>query len=226
MQQNEIAAAEEVKSFRLLFAMGTIGLIAGILIVFTFEFTKPIIKENEAAFLEKSIFEVVPFAKTKEVVTLNDNNEIIPVTNPEETAFKLYACYGEKNEFVGLAIEAREQGFQDVIKIIYGLNPITQKVVGMKVLQSTETPGLGDKIETDPEFVANFKALDVSLNEDKSALANPVIMVKSGKKTAEHQISAITGATISSKAIAKMIARSTAKNVPVIVKNLDRLNKE
>ncbi len=217
---------EQVSGGKMLFSMGTIGIIAGVLIVFTFTFTMPYIKANEAAFLEESIFDVVPGAYTKKVVTLDENNTIIPVTNPDEVAFKLYSCYDKQDSLVGIAIEAREQGFQDVIKIIYGYSPEKQAVVGMKVLQSTETPGLGDKIETDKDFQENFKHLDVSLNEDKSALKELIVLVKNGKKTKKSQISAITGATISSKAITKMMSRSTALNVPVIYKNLDILKKK
>jgi len=222
IEENE----KTVSSSKMLFSMGTIGILAGILIVFTFTFTLPFIKANEAAFLEKSIFDVVPGAFTKEVVTVDESNKIIPVEKPEETPFKLYPCYDKDSSLVGIAIEAREQGFQDVIKIIYGYSPKSQAIVGMKVLQSTETPGLGDKIETDKDFLQNFVKLDVSLNEDHSALIEPIVMVKSGEKTKENEISAITGATISSKAIAKMMARSAALNVPVIYKNLDVLKKK
>lgn len=206
--------------------MGTIGLLAGMLIVFTFTYTLPYIKANEAAFLEKSIFDVVPGAFTKTVVTVDENNKIIPVEKPEETAFKLYPCYDEADSLVGIAIEAREQGFQDVIKIIYGYSPKNEAIVGMKVLQSTETPGLGDKIETDKDFIENFVKLDARLNEDRTKLIEPIKMVKAGEKTKPSEISAITGATISSKAIAKMMARSADLNVPLIYKNLKILKKQ
>ncbi len=214
-----------VSSSKMLFSMSTIGLLAGILIVFTFTYTLPYIKANELAFLEKSIFDVVPGAFRKEVVTVDKNNKIIPVDNPDETAFKLYPCYDKQDSLIGVAIEAREQGFQDVIKIIFGYSPKDETIVGMKVLQSTETPGLGDKIEKDKDFLENFVKLDVSLNENRSALVEPIELVKAGKKTKESQISAITGATISSKAIAKMMARSASINVPVIYNNLKVLKK-
>ncbi len=209
----------------MLYSMGSIGILAGVLIVFTFTYTLPYIKANEAAFLEKSIFDVVPGAFTKEVVTVDENSKIIPIDKPDESAFKLYPCYSKDSILVGVAIEAREQGFQDVIKIIYGYSPKDEAIVGMKVLQSTETPGLGDKIETDKDFLANFVKLDVSLKDDKSSLIEAIKLVKSGEKTKESEISAITGATISSKAIAKMMARSAALNVPLIYNNLELLKK-
>jgi len=66
----------------------------------------------------------------------------------------------------------------------------------MEILDSRETPGLGDKIYKDADFVANFDDLAV----------DPVIKaVKKGLKLAPNEIDAITGATISSKAVVRII---------------------
>nr|MBP6700439.1 FMN-binding protein [Halioglobus sp.] len=89
-------------------------------------------------------------------------------------------------------------------------------VVGMRVLASKETPGLGDKIEKDPNFIANFSALDVSLGTDGQDLAQSIEAVKHGAKTAPYQIDGITGATISSVAIAAILRQSSAQWVPLI----------
>lgn len=220
--QNE----EKVGSTKMLLSMGTIGLLAGVLIVFTFEFTLPFIKANEAEFLQKSIFDVIPGAVTKSVFTINDKGEVIPIVNEEDAAYKIYPCYDQTDKLVGVALEARDQGFQDVIKIIYGYAPDKEAIVGMKVLQSTETPGLGDKIESDQGFLSNFVKLDVRLDKDKKELLTPIELVKAGKKTNDAQISAITGATISSKAIARMVSKSAEINIPLIAKNLEALQKE
>lgn len=228
-QERKVPAAvpeeEAPASKKMISAMGTVGLLAAALIVFTFQVTFPYIKENKARLLEKAIFEVVPGAITKQAFKVTDSGEIVPLEGDDEKAFKLYSCYGENGELVGIAVEAQDQGFQDVIRIIYGYSPDKQAIVGMKVLQSTETPGLGDKIEKDPEFLSNFEALEVRLNEQNSGLAHPIEMVKSGQKTDPWQISAITGATISSKAITKMLRESTEKNIPFIVENLETLQK-
>ena len=147
------------------------------------------------------------------------------MTDEEGTAFKLYACYNDNDSLIGVAIEARDQGFQDVIRLIYGYSPAKQSIVGMKVLQSTETPGLGDKIQSDPDFLANFDHLSVALKADLGSLKKPITLVK-GQKSDDSQISAITGATISSRAVTKMIARSAELNIPVIAKNIDVLKKD
>ena len=83
-------------------------------------------------------------------------------------------------------------------------------------MESKETPGLGDKIEKDEDFLANFKALTVALTEDLSKIQNPVVPVKSGLKKNPWEVDGITGATISSRAIGNIIGESTAKMIPLI----------
>ena len=105
-------------------------------------------------------------------------------------------------------------GYQDVIALLYGYAPEHEAVVGIRVLESRETPGLGDKIETDARFLANFERLDVSLTPDGAAPAHPIEPVKPGEKQHPWQIDGITGATISSHAVADILRRSTALWIP------------
>jgi electron transport complex protein RnfG len=75
---------------------------------------------------------------------------------------------------------------------------------------------LGDKIEKSPDFLENFRALDVSLNQDNVSLKHEITVVKNGTKKKPWEIDGITGATISSKAIGSILADSTRQMVPLI----------
>ena len=97
---------------------------------------------------------------------------------------------------LGYAIPAEGAGFQDTIKLIYGYDAAAQRIVGMEVLESRETPGLGDKIIKDKTFLANFDALAVSQD---------IVLVKRGEKTKPYEVEGITGATISSKAVVAIL---------------------
>ena len=67
--------------------------------------------------------------------------------------------------------------------------------MGMKVLDSKETPGLGDKIVKDTAFIDGFQ--DVG---------TPLVGVKKGQGNGGHdEVVMITGATISSRAVIKII---------------------
>jgi electron transport complex protein RnfG len=122
-------------------------------------------------------------------------------------------------------MEAQGQGFQDTIRLIYGYSTEKQQVIGMEVLESKETPGLGDKIIKDDDFLANFRALDASLTDDGSALENPIEAVKAGKKEHPWQIDGITGATISSKAIGDILRSSTEYMLPILYKQVEQLKR-
>lgn len=218
------ATADSTSSLKMILTMGSIGFIAGILIVMTFQLTLPTIKAKKAVALERAVFEVVPGAESKSVFKLS-GQELIPLEGEDETAAKFFACYDGEDNLVGVAMEASGQGFQDLLRVLYGYSPQRGCIVGLKVMESKETPGLGTKIETDPAFVANFEALEAVLNPEGTAIVNPITLVKNGKKTESWQIEAITGATISSRAIATILEQSTAITVPVIARNLSVLER-
>lgn len=215
-------AEDQPSSLRLVLTMGGIGLFCGVLIVLTFQLTLPIITINKARALERAILDVIPAATTKTTFK-QVGDKLEPLEGEDPIAIKYYAGYDDDGRLVGVALEAAGQGFQDIVSILYGYSPACKCVIGMKVMASKETPGLGTKIETDPAFRANFDALDVTLTDDGGRVANPLVLVKPGKKTESWQIESITGATISSQAIADILEKSTAKLVPVIEKNLETL---
>jgi electron transport complex protein RnfG len=215
---------DATSGLRMIVTMAAIGLISGVLIVFTFQLTLPIITANKARALEAAIFEVVPNAKQKVTFKLAGGT-LQPISGDEPAATKYYACYDDERHLVGVAVEAQGQGFQDVLSVLYGYSPACNCIVGLKVLESKETPGLGDKIQSDPGFKANFDALAVHVGADTTTIENPIELVKHGKKTEPWQIEAITGATISSRAIATILRQSTAIAIPVIMKNLSVLDK-
>ena len=57
--------AAETGSGKMVMAMGAVGSIAAVLIVFTFQFTLPIIEANKAEYLDKSVYQVMSGATTK-----------------------------------------------------------------------------------------------------------------------------------------------------------------
>jgi len=73
-------------------------------------------------------------------------------------------------------------------------------VLGMKVLESKETPGLGDKIVKDSTFVSAFRGAGA-----------PLVGVKAGQGSgAAGEVHMITGATISSQAVIDIINHRVA----------------
>ena len=206
-------------------AMVGVGLLCGLLIVSVYQLTKPRIDRNKAEALRRAIFHVLPEARSSTTFRLGEGEQF-EILQGEGAGEKLvHAGYDESERLIGFALEAEGMGYADVIRILYGYSFAEDAVVGIRVLETKETPGLGDKIESDPEFLRNFEKLDVSLTEDLSAILHPVEPVKHGKKEQPWQVDAITGATISSVAIANMLSKSTSFWIPVIRQNLDDFRK-
>lgn len=210
---NETMSIPKTNSFTMLRAMVGIGILCGLLIVLTYEGTLPRVERLRAEALQRAIFKVVPGITEIKAFTWKNNAFEVADENSNPV---IYAGYDASGQFKGLAIEASGQGYADIIRILYGYQPENQEVIGFYVLESKETPGLGDKIEKDQSFLDNFSALDVKLNERLSGLMNEVVTVKQGAKKNPWEVDGITGATISSRAIGSIIGTSADEWAPRI----------
>ncbi len=217
----EAARPAQTSAWHMYRAMVGVGVVCGLLIVGVFQLTRPIIERNKAEALRSAIFRVLPGATTSTTFRLDESRGFAAVEGGSAGAQQVYAGYDDEQALVGLAVEAQGMGYQDVIRLIYGYSFADQAIIGVQVLDSKETPGLGDKIENDPDFLANFERLDVSLREDSTALANAIVPVRHGDKAHPWEVDGITGATISSKAIANILDASAQHWVPRIDHNLD-----
>ena len=206
-------------------AMVGIGLLCGVLIVTVFQLTRPVILRKQAEALERAIFQVLPEARSSAAVRLGAAGGFEALAQETAGDDVVYAGYDEGGKLVGVAIEAKGMGYQDVIRMLYGYSFRQSAIIGIRVLESRETPGLGDRIESDPAFLENFQQLDVSLADDGSALAHPIAGVKHGTKQHPWQVDAITGATISAMAVANALGRSAAVWVPRIHAHLGDFEK-
>lgn len=182
-------------SLRLVATLAIGGMLSGFLLAASYQVTKPIIEENKARELRLSVYKVVPGSTSVQRLVYRDG-VLTPISETEKTTEPvLYAGYDDTGAFKGYGIVNEGAGFADQIRLIYGYDPAAARVVGMHVLTSKETPGLGDKISKDPRFLASFQSL---------AVEPPAVVVKDGRN-AENEVDAITGATISSKAVVRIL---------------------
>jgi electron transport complex protein RnfG len=188
----------------------------------TFQLTRERIAHNQQQALEKAVFSVLPEASIRRNFLL-DESGLTPLEDADLARANLFAGYDDDGRLTGIAMEASARGYQDVVKVLYGYVPETGCVIGITVLQSTETPGLGDKIETDPDFLANFDCLEARLNSDGSAVANEIVTVKNGDKEHPWQIDGISGATVTSMAVGNGLRESTNRMLPLLARYRDAL---
>ncbi len=189
------AAASRNEALRLVATLTIAGLFSGISIVLAYRTTLPRIQANQRAALERAVFEVLPGTVRLERLAWDGAKLAAGEAGKGALQESIFAGYGADDALLGFAVPGAGAGFADTIKLIYGLDPSGERVLGMKVLESRETPGLGDKIYKDAKFVAEFRALVV----------DPVIELIKGHGERDNQVDAITGATISSRAVVKIL---------------------
>ncbi len=208
--------------------LGLVSAICGLIIVGAYQGTYDAVAANKRIATERAVFKVIPAAKSIAEYVALPGGGIEPRVGAGDTAsapgaVKFFAAYDADGKLAGIAAEGGAKGYADTVRIMFGYSPDCQCVVGIGVVAMRETPGIGDKIITDKDFLANFTALDVKLKGDLSALANEVRAVKHGAKTSAWQIDAIAGATITSRAVGKAINDSAQALLPRLVPNIDKL---
>jgi len=106
----------------------------------------------------------------------------------------VYEAIGADGRRVGWVVPAAGQGFADRIEVLIGLDAAGETIAGLWVLEQKETPGLGNKIVEDA-FRGRFAG--------RSARAD-LTVTKAAPATGQ-QILAVTGATISSESVCKIV---------------------
>jgi len=209
----------------MLLALGLVAAICGLIIVVAYEGSLTSVKENRRVAMERAIHKVLPgAAKTVAYVALPSGN-ISPAADAADAAsgVPFHAAFDASGQLMGIAAEGSAKGYAGNVRIMFGYSPQCNCVVGFSVVSMQETPGIGDKILKDASFLANFKALDVRLAADMKALANEVKTVKHGTKTQAWQIDAISGATVTSRAVGRAINDAAQALLPVLVPQIEKI---
>jgi electron transport complex protein RnfG len=199
-------AAPKISSVRLLATMGATGAVAGLLVVLAYTSTTPIILANRTAAIDTAIHEVLPRIDHYERLYVHDG--ALTANAPAEEAGghepeMVYAGYDTAGTLVGFAITAREPGFQDPIELLFGFDPLTQTTLGLTILSSRETPGLGDKIQRE-EWRAQFRGAKAPVQPRKRGVTDP------------DAVQMVTGATISSRAVVGAINKGITRWGPML----------
>jgi len=223
MSTPENQVPELPSSTKLITTLGLVAMISGLLVVLVYEFTKPIIAENQRLATERAIFKVLPKATSR--LTFKVTATGIALSDDKANGPLIYAGYDDQLNLVGVALNAAAQGYQDTIKLLYGYQPSTGCITGFDVLKSTETPGFGTKITSDEDFLANFNCLEAKVNTTQMTLMQVIKTVRHGTKTQAWEIDAISGSTITSNAIGRMLNQSGQRLHPIVMQNLNRLEK-
>ena len=167
------------KILQLVLALTVISALCAAVLALVNDVTRGPIAENAARRAQLAARQVLP-PEVRRVETLRD---------PADADVTVYAGYAE-NGLAGYAVPgASEAGYGGRILLMVGLTP-DRTVVGYEKLAANETPGLGAKL-ADDDFRRQFAG-------------RPGLGLKVRKDGGE--VDAITGATITSRAVCGAIA--------------------
>ena len=145
------------------------------------DMTKDVIEESANAEQAESRQQVMMEAESFKKVEANGINDAVT---------GVYESYKGK-DIIGYVMDVTVKGYGGNISITIGVSK-EGSITGVRIGSNNETPGLGAKA-TEPAFINQFNGAGIS--ED-------LIVVKQNKK-AGNEIQAISGATVTSKAITK-----------------------
>lgn len=154
--------------------------------------TRPIIEKNKLLKLKESVLNTfhIPYQeKNMEEVFEKKVN----IKSLDDTP--IYMRYSDEEKLEAVAFKIEGSGFWAPISAIIALKPDLKTIYGLAILEQEETPGLGARI-TEPHFLRRFAG--------KKVEPKIILVARRGPKGA-NQVDAITGATMSSKALQDII---------------------
>lgn len=202
------AVTKEVPSWKLVSMMTLAGGLAGLLIVTAFQVTLPRIQHHQGQVMQVAIREVLKSPAAFDTLYLHSGALVktLPAGVSPQGLEKIYVGYDANGRRIGFAVSAAENGFQDLVTLMFGYDASAHRLIAMKVIANKETPGLGDKIEKDREFVNEF-----------ADAAAPLVGVKPGRgNEGPGDVAMITGATISARAVIRIINNAIARWQPLM----------
>ena len=150
-------------------------------------------------FLASAVLSVVNAVTEPQIKLQKETEENLALKEvmPEALNFKpklegekviYYTAYNNVGEINGFIVKAEGKGYSFVIEAMAGLNPKLE-ITNVKILSQNETPGLGNRIMKD-SFLSQFKGKGLD---------------------SFNQVQAITGATISSRAVINSIGNKISE---------------
>lgn len=167
-------------NLKIIIVLTGISVICGFALAFVYTGAKEKIEANERRYIYQAINNIAPTAKDiKEQMIEN------------KKVYKLFDNEGTLTSYVYLY---EGNGYQGKIKILFAVNRNLNKLLGIEIIESVETPGLGARIN-EPDFKGQFKERDIT---------RKIECVKYEPRAA-YQVQAITSATVSSKAVVNIL---------------------
>lgn len=172
--------------------LAVIGMVSAGVLSVVYQNTSAIIEENAARALESSVLEVLPGTSTVNIVRLTPDvverhEDQRTEKETEQTTSLIYQGVNDQGDVIGYAFVGEGNGYGGVVRVLVGVDETTDEILNIKVIEHSETPGLGSRVEEDTfrnRFVGKTVDDPIQINQD---------------------IDNLSGATMSARAVAEAV---------------------
>ena len=223
MSVTELPVKKEVPSWRLIVTLALAGGLAALALSVVNEVTLPAIMANRAKVLKEAVGVVLK--DPVRVVSLKvDGARLVEdeevVYREEKGVTRVYFGWDADDAPLGFAVVGGAMGYgSDPIRLVFGYDAKTDEIIGLKILSHKETPGIGTKIEEEgTPFVDVWWRPPAEGAHPRGRTEARLVPIKAVRADAEpnkddrHEVDMISGATISSKAIIKVVNEAIASH--------------
>ena len=192
----------QVSVLRIQGVLIAIALVAGLAIAAVHEWTRPMVMAQRGGLLGDAALEVMPGAE-RYIIYVQAGDGSLRLMGEDDTP-ELFIGLDGDGQAVGAALVGSGMGYADTIQLVFGLDVSARRLSGMRVVASRETPGLGSVIVDDEDFVESFTRIHVPFD---NGTVQP-LRVRSDANHERGEVDAISGATVSVEAVARIISQS------------------
>ncbi len=157
-------------------------------------FSEPLVLHNQEVKLKRTVLDVfqIDYTKDDDVILSTFDKRIVI---EEVQGYTIYKQFHDEGQLEAVAFLVAGPAFWDRLSAIVSLTPDLETILGFKVLEQKETPGLGAR-STEPWFQDQF----IGKKWRDGFRVVPYVNAEG-----PNEIDAITGATETSRAIERMI---------------------
>ena len=177
---------------RIVLSLTCVCLICALLLSLVASLAKEKIYANQKDAIDKSLSDIVSDCEKVEKRMVADSS--------------FYVLWDSQENIIGYGLLVQGQGYQGKIKIMAVVDEDCKKLLGIEIIESSETPGLGAKIN-DTAFKQQFSDLSTS----------SVIQHTKEETIKNNQIKAISGATISSQAVVSIVNKGIGELKKIVI---------
>ncbi len=204
-QEPTVESSSEPTSARLITTLGLAGLISGLILVGAYELTLPLIQANQAQALQEAVFKVLPGIERMQEMAATDGGlsrrrkraRMLRKSSMRDTTPRT-SFWATPSRQRARASKTRSSSFTATNRMSASSSEWRSSRVGKLPVWETRS----SRIQT---FRESFSSL---------AVDPEIVPVAPGTKSSPNEIDTITGATISSKAVVKIINAANGEWLP------------